>query len=280
MKSKSEPDLPDFDIVKAPDMALKLLRLDILTLAERSGHVGCALSCVDIIAALYFGVLRVRPETQDDPARDRFILSKGHGCMALYAVLCRAGFFSRELLECYCHNSACLAEHPPSGKVPGVELAAGSLGHGLAFGAGVAKAHKLVGRDARVYVLLGDGECDEGSVWEAAAAASAHGLDNLIALVDLNGLQACAGTASVSPRVSLPTVWAGFGWHVVEVDGHDFASLQTLLRQPEISNFPLCIFCRTRKGAGIDFMENDLEWHYRPVSPQDRERARKVLFNA
>lgn len=255
------------------------LRRDIITMAHHTAHVAVALSCVDILAALYFDVLKTNPSNPSDDERDRFIMSKGHGCMALYAVMARAGFFPRELLETYGNPGSLLAEHPLS-KLPGLELATGSLGHGLAVGAGRAKALKLRKQDdQRVFVLLGDGECDEGAVWEAAAAASSQQLDNLVAIVDMNGWQACGQTSKISGGVSLAACWKSFGWDVVEIDGHDYPSLVGAFGANS-SGKPRVVLCKTTKGKGVDFMENNLEWHYRPVKGADRDEALKRLSDA
>jgi transketolase len=256
------------------------LRRDIIKMAEHSGHVGVALSCVDIIAALYADVMACTPATVGSPERDRFILSKGHGCMALYAVLARMGFIDRQVLTTYGQNGSILAEHPVAGKVAGVECATGTLGHGLAIGAGMARGLKLQGLGARVFVLLGDGECNEGSVWEASALASAGNLDNLVAIVDVNDLQACGRCGDISPKMELSDCWKGFGWEVEEADGHDYRELVKVLGHPAASGRPRVILCRTVKGKGIDFMERDLEWHYRPVRGDDRDKALKGLADA
>lgn len=256
------------------------LRRDIIMMAAHSGHVGVALSCVDIVAALYAGVLNCTPATVDHPERDRFILSKGHGCMALYAVLARRGFIDRQLLETYGQNGSLLAEHPLAGKIPGVECATGSLGHGLALAAGMAKGLKLQGIGARVFVLLGDGECNEGSVWEAAALARAGNLDNLVAIVDGNGLQACGTYEDISPGFKQADCWKSFGWEVSEADGHNYRELVAALGQASDGGLPKVVLCRTIKGKGIDFMEEDLEWHYRPVKGDDRDRAFRRLSRA
>jgi transketolase len=256
------------------------LRRDIIMMAEHSGHVGVALSCVDILAALYVDVMNCTPATVEAPERDRFVLSKGHGCMALYAVLARMGFIDRQVLATYGHNGSILAEHPIAGKVTGVECATGTLGHGLAIGAGMAGGLKLQGLGARVFVLLGDGECNEGSVWEAAALASARNLDNLVAIVDCNSLQACGACDEISPGVRLADCWRGFGWEVDEVDGHDYRDLVKTLGRPANVDVPRVVLCRTVKGRGIDFMEGDLEWHYRPVRGVEREEALKRLADA
>jgi transketolase len=252
---------------------LRELRRDIIVMAAHSGHVGVALSCVDIIAALYADVLNCTPETVNSVERDRFILSKGHGCMALYSVLARMGFIDRQLLATYGHNGSVLAEHPLAGKVSGVECATGSLGHGLAIGAGMARGLKLQGIAARVFVLLGDGECNEGSIWEAAALARAGNLDNLIAIVDRNGLQACGTCDDISPGLELADNWKSFGWDVSEADGHNYQELVNVFRTTSDTGLPRVVLCRTVKGKGIDFMEGDLEWHYRPVKGDDRNSA-------
>ncbi|MBK5273606.1 MAG: transketolase [Desulfuromonadales bacterium] len=264
----------------AQHQLLQDLRRDIIMMAAHSGHVGVALSCVDIVAALYADVLNCTPATVDSPERDRFILSKGHGCMALYAVLARMGFIDRQQLTTYGHNGSLLAEHPLAGKVSGVECATGSLGHGLAIGAGMAGGLKLQGIGARVYVLLGDGECNEGSVWEAAALARAGNLDNLVAIVDQNGLQACGACEDLSPGLALADCWRGFGWDVVEADGHDYRGLVDILGRPPTAGLPRVVLCRTFKGKGVDFMEGDLEWHYRPVRGKERDEALRRLADA
>jgi transketolase len=256
------------------------LRRDIIMMAEHSGHVGVALSCVDIIAALYVDVMNCTPAIVESPERDRFILSKGHGSMALYAVLARMGFIDRQMLATYGHNGSLLAEHPIAGKVTGVECATGTLGHGLAIAGGMAGGLKLQGAGARIFVLLGDGECNEGSVWEAAALASAGNLDNLVAIVDVNGLQACGACSDISPGTDLEQCWKGFGWEVDEVDGHDYQELVRTLGRPASAGRPRVVLCRTVKGKGIDFMEGDLEWHYRPVRGAEREEALKRLADA
>lgn len=257
---------------------LKTLRRDIIDMAEHSAHVAVALSCVDMLAALYFDVM-VLPDDDEDSC-DSFIMSKGHGAMALYAVLARRGLIAPELLDTYGRDGSILAEHPLAGKLPTAEFAAGSLGHGLAVAAGMAKGLKLQRQEGRVFVLLGDGECDEGSVWEAAAAARAQGLDNLTALVDWNGLQACGRCQDISNGLYLPDCWTGFGWKVDTVDGHDYDALCGVLNRSGPGMGPRVVFCETVKGKGIPFMENNLEWHYRPVRGEERAAALRSLDDA
>jgi transketolase len=259
---------------------LNNLRREIIIMAKHSGHVGVALSCVDILAALYAEVMNCTPAIAESPERDRFILSKGHGCMALYAVLAWRGFIDHQILSTYCQNGSMLAEHPLAGEIAGVECATGTLGHGLAIGAGMARGLKIQGIGAKVFVLMGDGECNEGSVWEAAALASAGCLDNLVAIVDGNGLQACGTCDEISPGSRLADCWRSFGWEVAEADGHDYRELVHALGCPGVVGRPRVLLCRTVKGKGIDFMEGDLEWHYRAVNGDDSNKALRRLADA
>ena len=240
--------------------------------AGRTPHVASALSCADLVAALYFNVLRIDPAAPQDEARDRFILSKGHGCMALYAVLAERGFFAEGLLGEYARDGGRLAEHPAPHCVPGVEAATGSLGHGLPLGAGLALAAKIRQSSYRVFVLLSDGECAEGSVWEAALFARAQRLDNLVAVVDYNKFSAMGPT---SPYLEpLAEKWRAFGWSCVEIDGHRVDSIAAALsRLPFEPRQPFVVIAHTVKGKGVSFMENDLEWHYRPPNDNDLRRA-------
>jgi transketolase len=249
-------------------------------MAEKSGHVAVAFSCVDIIAALYFSVMNTTPDRMDELERDHFILSKGHGCMALYAVLARAGYMDPHMMDTYHLDGSLLAEHPLAGKIPAIECATGTLGHGLAIAAGMARGAKLRRCDSRIFVLMGDGECDEGSVWEAAALAGSGKLDNLVAIVDWNGMQACGACADVSPGIYLPDCWKAFGWEVEEADGHDYEGLVKVLSRPNELKRPRIVMCRTVKGKGVGFMEGDLEWHYRPVRGQERDEAVRSLKDA
>lgn len=258
-----------------PQGLLKAVRRDIIGMAAHSSHVATALSCVEILAALYGGGLRL-----DGPARDRLIFSKGHGCMALYAVLAHCGFFPREWLDTYSQNGSPLAEHPMPGRVPGIDFAAGSLGHGLAAAAGWAEAFRLQGAGGRVFAVLGDGECQEGAVWEAAALAAARELGALAAIVDANGLQACGKCGQIARHMSLPGVWAAHGWTVEECDGHDVAALRAAFADAGQGTAPTVFICHTVKGKGVDFMEGDLEYHYRPIRGKERDEALRRLEDA
>jgi transketolase len=240
--------------------------------AGRTPHVASALSCVDLLVALYFSVLRIDPANPDDPGRDRLLLSKGHGCMAQYGALTERGFFPEVVLQEYARDGGRLAEHPGPHCVPGIEAATGSLGHGLSIGAGLALAAKVRGANYRVFVVLSDGECYEGSVWEAALFAPALNLAGLTAIVDYNGWSAMAPTYPVMEP--LAEKWRAFGWSVQEIDGHDVENLASVLAAvPFEPGRPSAIIARTVKGKGVSFMENDLEWHYRPPNDQDLERA-------
>lgn len=241
----------------------------------RSAHLGSALSCADILAAAYWAVLRCDPLRPDDPDRDRFILSKGHAASALFAALAARGFFPEDLLGSYARPGGCLEEHPTPGCAPGVEAATGSLGHGLPIGAGMALAARIARRPSRVFVLLSDGECNEGSVWEAALFASAQRLDNLRVVVDFNRWQATGRSCEVMALEPLAAKWAAFGWSACEVDGHDPVALAEALGAPPAEpGRPTAVVAHTVKGKGVSFMEDDNNWHYR--APNDEELARAL----
>ncbi len=241
----------------------------------KTPHVGSALSCADILVALYFHAMRIDPAGESE---DRFVLSKGHGCMSYYATLAARGYFPPALLAEYAQNGGKLAEHPGLTGVPGIEIATGSLGHGLAVAAGAALSRKLAAKPGRTFVLLSDGECNEGSVWEAAMFAAGRGLDNLIAIVDYNKLQAMGRSDEVTALAPLADKWRAFGWPTVEIDGHDMARLVAVLEAlPFEAGRPSAIVAHTVKGKGVSFMEDDLEWHYRPPNDQDLERALREI---
>lgn len=235
-------------------------------------HVGGSLSAADILTVLYFAVLRVRPEQPDWPERDYFILSKGHAASVLYAVLAERGFLPVSELARYARAGSRLAGHPTCA-VPGVEFPTGSLGHGLSLGVGTALAAQRDGRPSRIFVLLGDGELQEGSVWEAAAAAGFLRLDNLVAIVDRNRLQICGSTRLRSGLDALPGRWSSFGWSAREVDGHDHRALTLALRAAPSPGRPTVIIAETVKGKGLPFLENRKNSHYGVFSPAMRQRA-------
>jgi transketolase len=244
--------------------------------AARLGHPGGDLSCADILATLYFHVLRVDPANPHDPARDRFILSKGHASAALYATLAEAGFIPLGDLDTYMQPLSLLNGHPDRNKVPGVEANTGPLGHGLPIAVGTALAAKMDGAACRTFVLTGDGELQEGSNWEAIMAASQFGLDNLTAIVDRNRLQQGDTTERTIALEPLADRWRAFGWGVVEVDGHDVSALATAFDAlPAVQGRPTCVIARTFKGRGISFIEDRVEWHHRV--PTDAELAAALL---
>ncbi len=244
--------------------------------AARVGHIGGDLSVVDILATLYLGVLRVRPDQPAWPDRDRFILSKGHCAVSLYVVLARAGFIPQELLREFARPLSPLSPHPNRSKVPGVEANTGALGHGLPFGAGCALAARMDGSARRVFVVLGDGELQEGSNWEAAMLAGHQRLANLTAVVDRNGLQQGARTEDTNRLEPLADRWRAFGWEVVEVDGHDHAALLAELTRPP-GDRPRCVLAHTVKGKGVSFMEGRVEWHHKIPGGAQVEAALKEL---
>jgi transketolase len=253
-------------------------RLVAMSHAARAPHLGSALSCVDILTAAYWGALRVDPRAPQDPLRDRFILSKGHAAAALYAVLAARGFFPEEWLDTYGRAGSRLPEQMSPGCVPGVEAATGSLGHGLSLGAGIALAGRIQRRDYRVWVVLSDGECNEGSVWEAALFAVARRLNNLLAIVDFNRWQATGRSEEVLALSPLADKWASFGWRVSQVDGHNLDELRSAMsRWAQTLEGPACIIAHTVKGRGVSFMEDDNNWHYRIPTAEEVDAARAEL---
>lgn len=257
------------------DIRKKVLKM---TYESQTAHIGSSLSEVDILAVLYFKILSVDPKNPLFDERDRFILSKGHAAAALYATLAQRGFFSEEILDTYCQDGGKLPGHSTKGCVPGVEASTGSLGHGLPMGNGMALAAKNDGKKYRIFVLMSDGECEEGSVWEAAMFASHHKLDNLIGIIDYNKLQAFGRTNEVLNLEPLKKKWEDFGWQVKEIDGHNFAEIEKSLSQiPFKEGKPSLVIAHTVKGKGISFMENKLESHYLPPNKEQYLRALKEI---
>ncbi|MDA2912739.1 transketolase [Acidobacteriia bacterium AH_259_A11_L15] len=248
-----------------------------MTHRAKSSHVGTSLSMADLLAVLYGGVMRVKPGQPDWQDRDRFILSKGHGAAGVYAVLAEMGFFPVEwMLETYCQDGSVLAGHISHTGVPGVEVSTGSLGHGLSIACGMALAGKRDGRPYHVFAMLSDGECDEGSTWEAVLFAPQHGLDNLIAIVDYNKIQSLGRVEEVLNLEPLGAKWKAFGWSVHEIDGHDFGQIESALRDiPFETHRPGCIIAHTVKGKGVSFMEDKLAWHYK--APNDEELRQALV---
>ena len=235
----------------------------------------------DIIAVLYGNVLNVTPTNPTDAERDRFILSKGHAGAAIYAALAETGFFPVENLKTHYQDGSRLSGHVSHKGIPGVELSTGSLGHGLSVGVGMAKAGKLLSAGHRVFVLLSDGECDEGSNWEAIMFAAHHCLDNLVAIVDYNKIQSLALVSETLALEPFADKWRSFGWNVVEVDGHDHNELKTCLSvSPESGPRPTCVIAHTVKGRGVSFMENQVLWHYRTARGDEFTAALRELEEA
>jgi transketolase len=225
------------------------------------GHIGSGLSVADIIAVLYGQVLRC--EKHDDPERDRFVLSKGHAALALYAALYLMGWLSEEQLGTYCGNDSLLGVHPDAA-LPYVDFSSGSLGHGLSYAAGAALAASLQGSSRRIFVLMSDAECNEGSVWETALFAAHHKLNRLTAIIDANGQQALGHTKDVLAMGSLSNKWNAFGWETVDIDGHDREALAAALTA--VSSRPRMIVAHTVFGHGVSFMQSRIEWHYLPMT--------------
>ena len=244
---------------------------------SNSSHIGSSLSMADILAVLYMDILRVDPKQTDWPERDRFILSKGHAAAGLYAALALRGFFPMVWLERFCQEGSLLMGHV-SHHVPGVELSTGSLGHGLPVCCGLALAGKRQQSSYRVFVILSDGECDEGSNWEAALFAAHHKLDNLVAIVDANKLQGFGHIEEVLALDPFAKKWDAFNWAVQEVDGHDHYALRALLqRTPFESGKPSLLIAHTIKGKCVSFMEDQLAWHYKSPNPEQLSQALKQL---
>jgi transketolase len=239
------------------------IRRDLLTMIYRAkaGHTGGALSSTDILTALYYGAMRVDPNNPEWDGRDYFVLSKGHSVEGLYCILADLGFYDKAELETFCQFGSRFIGHP-NNKIPGIEMNTGALGHGLPVAAGMAKGLKMSGRANRVYVLMGDGELAEGSLWEAAMAASHYKLDNLTAVIDRNRLQISGDTENVMSQEPLAERWTAFGWQVVELDGNDMAALVEEFRKAPAAGRPRMIIARTVKGKGVKEMENIAKWHH------------------
>ncbi len=270
----------DKKIIDRLDLMAVTVRKHVIEMLYRakSGHPGGSLSAVDMIVALYFTHMNHDPKNPDDPDRDRFILSKGHAVPALYAVLAESGYFSVDELKNLREINSMLQGHPVCSYVPGIEASTGSLGHGLSFANGVALAGKLDENEYNVYVMMGDGETDEGQVWEAAAAASHYKLDNLTAFIDRNFLQIDGNTEEVMRLESARDRWSSFGWHVTEIDGHNMKQILDALN--ETNNHkrqPSIIILNTVKGKGVSFMENNVDFHGVPPNEMEYNMAMEEL---
>lgn len=258
----------------------KLLRRYVVQALEGGGrgHIGSSMSLIEMMRVLYDDILRHRPDDPKWENRDRFILSKGHGCLALYAILADKGYFPAAELAKFCRNDTYLGGHPEAGKIPGVEASTGALGHGLSIGLGMALAARIKKQDTRVFVAMGDGEINEGSVWEAAMSTGKHRLTSLTAMVDYNKIQSYGFVSEVQPLEPLVDKWRAFGFDTVEVDGHDVEALRRVLAPRPSADKPLAVVCHTVKGKGIPFAENDPSWHHKnKLKPEQITDMYKVL---
>lgn len=274
------------EVERLEEMARRI-RVEIIRTVNHAqvGHVGGPLSAADILAALYFRVLRIRPDEPHWPERDRFILSKGHSSLVQYAAMALRGYIPVDELRTFDSLGSRLQGHPDMKLLPGIDMSTGSLGMGLSAGLGMALGSRFTDVDPRVYVLLGDGECQEGQVWEAAMAAPRYGVDNLIAIVDHNRLQQY-GWPGETAEVRLPpeepgelvAKWSAFGWRVIEADGHDMANLvDALERAGERTGRPSVVIAYTVKGHGVSFMAGDYRWHSKPIKPDEFAAAMREL---
>jgi transketolase len=270
------------DRERVPEFA-RSIRVQSLRMIHRakSSHIGSALSMADLLAVIYSRILQVDPSRLDWPERDRFILSKGHACVALYVVLAERGFFPGAWLEDFYQNGSHLAGHVTHVRVPGVEVSTGSLGHGLSIACGMAVVGKRDGRPYRVFTLLSDGECDEGSTWEAALFAPHHHLDNLVAIIDYNKIQSLGPVREVLDLEPFAAKWRAFGWAVCEIDGHNLDQIEQALSViPAQPDKPTCVIAHTVKGKGVSFMEGKILWHYRSPDGDEMDRAMAELAGA
>lgn len=260
---------------KAHDFRRDILEM---TYAAGSGHPGGSLSAIDILTVLYYHTMRVDPKNPMWPDRDRFVLSKGHSCPALYAILADLGFFPKEELMRLRKPGSILQGHPDMNLTPGVEMSTGSLGQGLSVACGMAIAARLDGKDYRVYCMVGDGEAQEGNIWEGAMLAAHHRLDNLTTILDRNVMQIDGTTEQIMALEPLAEKWRAFGWNVLEIDGHDMVQIISALELAKgTKGKPTMIVANTVKGKGISFMENELAYHGRALTKEEMERAREEL---
>jgi transketolase len=263
-------------IAELAELAMELRR-DVVNMVHcaGSGHLGGSLSAAELVTALYFHHLRIDPDRPDWPDRDRFILSKGHAAPLLYATLARRGFIQKEELDTFRQLGSCLQGHPDRLKLPGVEMTAGLLGHGISLGVGMALAARLSGRDHHTYVLVGDGETQAGVIWEGAMAAAKYRLSTLTVILDRNGVQLDGPVADIMPLEPVIDKWRAFNWQVIEIDGHDMRQvLDSLVSARESGTGPTIIVAHTTKGKGVSFMEGQAAWHGR--APDDGQCAQAL----
>lgn len=259
-------------LLKSTEIA-HLSRISTLKMIHESkaAHIGSSLSVIDILSVLFGNVANVSLNDSDQLSSDQVIVSKGHAAAGTYAVMSHAGFFSKNLLDDYCRDGAALGGHVTYGKVPGIAFSTGSLGHGLPLGIGLALARARAESDAFVFVVMSDGECDEGTTWESALIASQFKLGNLVAIIDRNRQQSFGDTETTIALDPFDEKWLAFGWNVIEIDGHDHIQITQALTEARLRNGsnPTVVICNTIKGKGVSFMENQVLWHYRP--PNDEQ---------
>jgi transketolase len=257
-----------------------IIRCDIIDMicTAAAGHPGGSLSAADVVTALYFRVMRIDPQNPDWPDRDRFILSKGHACPVWYAALAERGYFDKSHLKTLRRMGSILQGHPDMLKTPGIDMTAGSLGHGLPAGLGMALSGKLQQKDYHVFVVIGDGEAQEGSIWEASMAAPNFKLDNLTAILDYNHLQNDYSVEDIMPIHPVVDKWQAFGWHVIDIDGHDMTQVvQALEEAKSHKGAPTMIIANTVKGKGVSYMENVCEWHGKAPCQEEADKALEEL---
>jgi transketolase len=271
MKNSKKKNIRPEELIVLDKRSKYLRRLVVEALdGGKRGHIGASFSLIEILRVLYDDILNVQPENPEWSERDRCVLSKGHGCLALYALLADKGFFSRSELASFCLPGAMLGGHPEFPKIPGVEFSTGSLGHGLSVGVGMALSARIQKRDSRIFVIMGDGEINEGSVWEAALSAGKHDLENLVVLIDYNKMQSYGTTDCVLPLEPIADKWQSFGFSVTEVNGHNIQNLRDALGElPLATKKPTAVVCHTVKGKGIPFVEGRPEWHHKSNLSED-----------
>ena len=264
--------------IKELEKIAKKLRFQVIrnSCDSKTPHLGSCLSCIDLLVALYWKILKINPDNPTDPNRDRLILSKGHAAPALFFTLAERGFFDKKKLEDYGKDGSIFGEHPPAPKyLPGIEAATGSLGHGMPMGVGMALSKQLLNINFDVFAIISDGECNEGSIWEAAMFASAKSIDNLIVVIDYNKWQATGRSKETLTLEPLRDKWESFGWQVIEIDGHEFSEILNAFYEAKKFKIPTVIIANTIKGKGVSFMEDDNNWHYR-IPTLDEVRAASI----
>ncbi len=279
MMRNEEIMLTKEEIKKLNDIARDIRRGIVKTIGNAQvGHIGGSLSAVDILTVLYFYILRIDPYNPRWEERDRFVLSKGHGAAALYSTLAKRGYFSSKLLDTFGKINSRLQVHPDMHKVPGIEISTGALGQGFSVAIGMALGANLEHKDIRVYVLIGDGESQEGQIWEGAMSAAHYKLDNLTAILDYNRVQLLGPVSEIMEVSPLTDKWRAFGWEVIEVDGHNVPQIiESLEKTKKIKNKPSIIIAHTIKGKGVSFMEGKASWHGKAPNKEEMEKALKEL---